>query len=96
MASSFTQEELEKFAIAMTVFQEERDDSQLIEIFKIWDRDGNGSVDKEELKAVMSSLSQQEVSDETVNEMLAEADVNSDGKIDYEEFVKIMKDKRDS
>ena len=96
MASSFTQEELEKFAIAMTVFQEERDDSQLIEIFKIWDRDGNGSVDKEELKAVMSSLRQQEVSDETVNAMLAEADVNSDGKIDYEEFVKIMKDKRDS
>ncbi|XP_078315546.1 uncharacterized protein LOC111129679 [Crassostrea virginica] len=57
--------------------------------FKIFDKDGNGTIDAAELRQAMKSLGET-MTDEEVDEMIKVADVDSDGKVNYQEFVKIM------
>ena len=78
----------------MATFYDTGDESKLVELFKIYDRDGNGSIEKEELKTVISEISGDHVSDEEVNEMFVEADSNKDGKIQLDEFITLMKMKK--
>ena len=49
----------------------------------VFDRDGNGFIDEQELRHVLSNLGER-LTDSEVHEMMQEADVNGDGKIDYE------------
>ncbi|EAN33001.1 EF hand family protein [Theileria parva strain Muguga] len=64
-------------------------EEELIQAFKVFDRDGNGFISAQELRHVMTNLGER-LTDEEVDEMLREADVDGDGKINYEEFVKLM------
>lgn len=64
-------------------------EDELIEAFKVFDRDGNGLISSHELRFVMST-SGEKLSEEDIEEMIKEADENGDGYIDYEEFVKMM------
>ncbi|ESO10357.1 hypothetical protein HELRODRAFT_91884, partial [Helobdella robusta] len=50
---------------------------------QIFDKDGNGLIDKSELKSTMRSLGEN-LSDKDVKAMIKAADKNGDGKIDYE------------
>ncbi len=58
-------------------------ESDIREAFKIFDRDGNGTISAAELRHVMTNLGEK-LTDDEVDEMLMEADVNGDGEIDYE------------
>merc|ERR1719299_292259 len=64
-------------------------EEELVEAFKVFDRDGSGLINASEMRHVMSNLGEK-ISDEEMDEMLREADVDADGKIDYEEFVRMM------
>jgi len=64
-------------------------EEELIEAFKVFDRDGNGFISAAELRHVMTNLGEK-LTDEEVDEMIREADVDGDGQINYEEFVKMM------
>ncbi|WAR19963.1 CALM-like protein [Mya arenaria] len=64
-------------------------DAELLEAFKVFDKDGDGYISAEELRAVMASLGET-LTEKEVNDMLREADMNGDGKIDYDEFVQIL------
>ncbi|UKK01874.1 calmodulin [Theileria orientalis] len=64
-------------------------EEELIQAFKVFDRDGNGFISAQELRHVMTNLGER-LTDEEVDEMLREADIDGDGKINYEEFVKLM------
>lgn len=55
---------------------------------RVFDVDGNGLIDREELRKVMSSLNES-LSEEELDAMIKEADINGDGLISFEEF-KIM------
>ena len=90
-----TEEQKNDFTSAMATFYDTGDESKLVELFKIFDRDGNGSIEKNELKTVMSDISGDHVSDEEVNDMLVEADSNKDGKIQLDEFIAVMKKHKD-
>merc|ERR1719498_815437 len=68
-------------------------EEELIEAFKVFDRDGNGFISAAELRHVMTNLGEK-LTDEEVDEMIREADVDDDGQINYEEFVKMMMSKR--
>jgi calmodulin len=57
--------------------------------FKVFDIDGNGTIDEKELRATMNKLGEN-LSDADVKAMIHAADRNGDGKIDYEEFIKMM------
>ena len=64
-------------------------EEELHEAFKVFDKDGNGTISAAELRHVMTNLGEK-LTDEEVDEMIREADVDGDGEVNYEEFVKMM------
>ncbi|CAE7623117.1 Calml3 [Symbiodinium microadriaticum] len=59
------------------------------EIFNLVDRDGGGSITKEELGELMDTLGI-DASPEELETMINEIDSSGDGEIDFEEFVEVM------
>ena len=57
-------------------------EQELLEAFKVFDKDGDGFISADELRIVMTSLGEK-LTDQEVDDMLNEADTNGDGKIDY-------------
>lgn len=62
---------------------------ELREAFKLFDKDGDGSITAEELGTVMRNLGQFPSTDE-LNMMLKEIDIDGDGTFSFEEFVQVM------
>jgi calmodulin len=58
---------------------------QILEAFKIFDKDGNGLISARELKHVMANLGES-LSEDEVEAMIKEADIDGDGAINYTEF----------
>ncbi len=79
-----------EFLTLMAMKGQDQDiEEELLEAFKIFDRDGNGSISAAELRYAMMNLGEK-LTDEEVNDMILEADINSDGQIDFEEFKRMM------
>lgn len=55
----------------------------------MFDADGNGFIDRDELRKVMSSLNES-LTEEELDAMIKEADINGDGEISFEEFKAMM------
>ncbi|KAI8330261.1 calmodulin-like protein [Choanephora cucurbitarum] len=64
-------------------------ESDLVDAFKVFDKNDDGYITHDELRSVMKHLGQN-MRESELNEMIKEADVNGDGKIDYKEFAKMM------
>jgi calmodulin len=64
-------------------------EEELMEAFKIFDKDGNGRLESNELKHIMLTLGEK-LTDEEIAEMISEADSKGLGYIDYKDFVKLM------
>jgi len=56
---------------------------EMRQAFRVFDIDGNGVIDENELKITMFNLGEN-LSDSDVKQMIKLADRNGDGKIDYE------------
>ncbi|XP_042400122.1 calmodulin-like isoform X2 [Zingiber officinale] len=81
--------EFEEFLNLMVRKMKESDsEEELKEAFKVFDKDQNGFISKNE--NVMMSLGEK-LTDEEVDQMIKEADLDGDGQVNYEEFVKMMK-----
>ena len=61
----------------------------LMDAFKVFDRDGNGVIDIDELRHMMVALGE-DLSEDEIQATLAEADSDGDGVINFEEFKVIM------
>ena len=61
-------------------------DEEMVEAFKVFDRDGNGLIQKDELKKVMEIMGE-EVTNEEIEEMMVIADPDGDSAINYEKFL---------
>ncbi|PNF38183.1 Calmodulin, partial [Cryptotermes secundus] len=59
------------------------------EAFRLFDKDGDGSITQEELGRVMRSLGQF-AREEELQQMLHEVDIDGDGNVSFEEFVEIV------
>eukprot|EP00435_Cladocopium_sp_Y103_P020388 s3188_g5.t1 len=64
-------------------------EEELIEAFKVFDRDRDGFISGGELRASMTNLGER-LNDTEVDEMIREADQDGDGLINYDEFVRMM------
>ncbi|XP_071448736.1 calmodulin-like [Hetaerina americana] len=57
--------------------------------FRLFDKDGDGSITQEELGRVMRSLGQF-ATEEELQQMLTEVDIDGDGNFSFDEFVEIV------
>lgn len=53
-------------------------EAEIVDAFKVFDRDGSGKISADELRQVMTSLGEK-LSDQEVEDMIREADTNGDG-----------------
>ncbi|KAF8774302.1 Calcium-binding protein E63-1 like protein [Argiope bruennichi] len=61
----------------------------LLAAFRVFDKDGNGYITKDELKMAMDLIGEP-VTEAQLDDMLKAIDIDHDGRINYEEFVKIL------
>jgi len=57
--------------------------------FKMFDKDGGGSISTDEIKQVLSFG--QSLDEKVVNDIIKQVDANGDGEISFEEFAEMMK-----
>lgn len=67
-----------------------QEQTALIKSFKIYDKNGDGTMDQSEFKSIMIDLGYRKITDEKVKEMLDAQDQNADGVISWNEFVDMM------
>ena len=61
----------------------EEKEGEVIEAFRVFDREGNGFINAAEIRRVMTNLGDK-LNDEEVDEMIREADLDGDGQVNYE------------
>ena len=60
---------------------------ELKKAFAVMDKNGDGVVEKDELRTLLQGLGE-DVTEEVIDEMIKIADTNGDGKVDFAEFCK--------
>ena len=78
----------EFLGIMVRKMRESDSEEELIEVFKIFDKDGNGLISSDELLNVLVTLGEH-ITIEEVEDLIKEADLDGDGYINYDEFVKL-------
>jgi len=76
------------YVMAKKLSDEEAED-EIREAFKVFDGDGNGFINRMELRHVMMNLGEK-MSEEECDALVDEADIDGDGSINYEEFYGMM------
>lgn len=61
--------------------------NKIEQAFRVFDRDGDGFIEKEELEQVMGGVN---IDEQTWKELLQECDSNGDGKISQTEFLDLL------
>jgi calmodulin len=82
--------DFEEFVALMNRRNKETDiEEEVINAFRIFDKDNLGMISSTELRHIMTTLGDK-LTEEEVEEMIREADIDGDGYINYEEFVRMM------
>jgi len=63
--------------------KQRRREAELRQAFRVFDIDGDGLIDAQELRQTMANLGES-LSDHDVHAMIREADRNGDGKVDFD------------
>ena len=63
--------------------------NEVLQVFKILDKDGSGSISEVELREVMASIGE-DVTDEEIREMIHEADTDGSGQVNFKQFASIV------
>jgi len=64
-------------------------DKEMMAAFKVFDKNGDGKINADEVRAAMKELGE-DITDEEARAMVREADLDGDGQIDFQEFCKMM------
>ncbi|XP_052766341.1 calmodulin-A-like isoform X2 [Mya arenaria] len=64
-------------------------DDQLLEAFRVFDKEGTGVISAADLRRIVTSMGER-LTDEEVEEMIREGDDDGDGQINYAEFTQHM------
>uniref|UniRef100_A0A8C8JEK3 Troponin C, slow skeletal and cardiac muscles n=1 Tax=Oncorhynchus tshawytscha TaxID=74940 RepID=A0A8C8JEK3_ONCTS len=63
-------------------------EEELAELFRMFDKNGDGYIDLEE-RPFLST--EEAITEDNIEELMKDGDKNNDGKIDYDEFLEFMK-----
>merc|ERR1711976_119049 len=81
---------LEEFqALVLRKMQEDEDERELREIFRVLDKEKKGEVNVNELRWILKSLGD-DLTEEDIDDMIADVDTDGSGWVDYDEFSKLM------
>ncbi|XP_040570186.1 neo-calmodulin [Lepeophtheirus salmonis] len=75
--------------IEMMLRRDSKIEEDVVHAFRVFDRDGDGLISKEELKLTMNNLGEP-LTDAEVKAMIEEADMDGDGRINFQEFSRLM------
>ena len=64
-------------------------EEEVIKAFKVFDKEGNGLININDLKNIMINVGNA-ISEKEINDLLMEADLDMDGFINYEEFIRAL------
>ena len=64
-------------------------EEEMVEAFKVFDRDSDGLISLQELKLVMRQIGEN-LSDQVCAEIIAAGDRDNDGKLNFDEFIRMM------
>lgn len=82
--------DFEEFVTLMNRRSKETDtEEEVLNAFKVFDKEGNGLISITDLRHIMMTLGDQ-LNEEEVDDMLREADTDGDGFINYEDFIRRM------
>uniref|UniRef100_A0A3Q1AXV3 Troponin C, skeletal muscle n=1 Tax=Amphiprion ocellaris TaxID=80972 RepID=A0A3Q1AXV3_AMPOC len=92
-----TREELdeiiEEFLVMMVRLLKEdqagKSEEELAECFRVFDKNGDGYIDRDEFALIIRSTGES-ISEEEIDELLKDGDKNADGMLDFDEFLKMM------
>ena len=68
-------------------------EEEMVEAFKVFDRDGNGLISMQELRLVMKQIGEN-LTDRECSEIIAAGDKDNDGFLNFDEFIRMMIDKK--
>lgn len=81
---------LEEFiVIVKKKMQEDEDEKELKEIFRVLDKDKKGEVNVSELRWILKNLGD-DLTEEDIDDMIADVDTDGSGWVDYDEFAHLM------
>jgi Ca2+-binding EF-hand superfamily protein len=80
-----------EFVMANIDLKKVVNENRLMQIFTLVDKDGSGTISKEELIQFFNIGSDNE-SQKFIQNMVDEADKNGDGEISFQEFLDVMKE----
>jgi len=81
---------LDEFIIlARRKIQEDEDERELKEIFRVLDKEKRGEVNTSELRWILKSLGD-DLTEDDIDDMIADVDTDGSGWVDYDEFSKLM------
>lgn len=66
------------------------ENEEMIKAFKMFDKDGNGLITKQELLEGLNRLGES-MNEKDILELIEAADLDGDGNINFEEFVELMR-----
>ncbi|KAH3846299.1 calmodulin-like [Dreissena polymorpha] len=75
--------------VMATKMKGQETEEDLTEAFRVFDKEGQGTISAAELRHVMTNMGEK-LTDEEVDEMIKEADQEGSGLVNYNDFVKIM------
>ena len=70
--------------------KEQEEEQDLFETFELFDRNGDGMLEKEELKLLLQSIGE-DIDDSLLSDFFIHADLDRDGFLNIGEFVSFMK-----
>ena len=80
--------EFEEFAKMMTSRTKQTSQEELLNAFKVFDKERNGVIERDELEHVLKTIGL-EVTPEMIDEMMIVADPDGKGGVTYEDFQKL-------
>lgn len=84
----------QRFHQLSEIFFEQGDESQLVEMFAILDKDRNGQIDAAELKIIVGEGMSDKRAQENAEEFIQASDTNKNGVIEFSEFSEFFNNMR--